>query len=381
MFWLDCDVRPRRLQTRSQTCAHWLAWRLGIEIHTARERVRVARALGGLPKLHHALAAGELTYAKVRALTRVATPETEERLLAFGKAGTAAHVERLVRGWRHVDRAAERQAMAAGQRRRTLQVYQDADGMVVVRGRAVLIQALNAARERLWAKARVNDPEGDPPLHSQQQADALGIIAEAALKHDLDPGPSGDRYQVVVHVDEPVLADPDAPGQSVLADGQHVPAGTCRRHRDQGCRFPGCGLPFTQGHHIEHWADGGPTTLTNLTLLCRRHHRSVHEDGFQVQRLPDGELDFRRPDGRPLHQAPPLPVVDDDIVEAWARSTRRPGCSWTGAPPGDVGWHALQRRLRDRGVASARPPTQCENHGGPQPVVGLVLSGSSYSDP
>jgi hypothetical protein len=156
----------------ARSCAHWLAWRLGLDIHSARERVRVARALGDLPKLHQALAVGELTYAKVRALTRVATQETEDRLLAFGKAGTAAHVERLVRGWRHVDRAAEQRAMAACQRSRTLQVYQDVDGMVVIRGRltpevgAVLVQALNAARERLWAQARVNDPEGDPPTPS-----------------------------------------------------------------------------------------------------------------------------------------------------------------------------------------------------------------------
>src|SRR5204863_10005268 len=216
-------------------CAEWLAWRVGIELHAARERVRTARALGGLPKMQHALAHGELSYAKVRALTRVATPETEDRLLAFGKAGTAAHVERLVHGWRHVDRGAENREVVGRQRSRTLQVYQADDGMVVVRGRltpevgAVLIQALNAARDRLYAKARVNDPEGDPPLHGQQQADALGIIAEAALKLDLDPGPSTDRYQVVVHVDASALADPDQPGQSVLDDGQHVTAVTSQR--------------------------------------------------------------------------------------------------------------------------------------------------------
>src|SRR2546427_9249611 len=91
----------------ARSCAHWLAWRLGIELHAARERVRTARALGGLPKLRHALAHGQLSYAKVRALTRVATPETEDRLLSFGKAGTAAHVERLRRGWGHGERPAQ----------------------------------------------------------------------------------------------------------------------------------------------------------------------------------------------------------------------------------------------------------------------------------
>ena len=152
----------------------------------------------------------------------------------------------------------------------------------------------------------------------------------------------------MIHVDAPVLADPDQRGQSVLADGDHFSAENSRRvacdasrvvmrhdpegsvlevgartrtipaslrralqDRDRGCRFPGCGLRFTQGHHIRHWAAGGATTLSNLVLLCRRHHRSVHEDGFQVERRPDGELEFRRPDGRVLANAPALPAVHD----------------------------------------------------------------------
>ena len=130
----------------------------------------------------------------------------------------------------------------------------------------------------------------------QQRADALTLLAESALHHGLDPGAPGERYQVVVHVDAPVLADAEAPGQCVLDGGTHVPAGTSQRlacdatrvimrhdpdgqivevgartrtippairralhHRDRGCRFPGCGLPFGQGHHIRHWANGGPT--------------------------------------------------------------------------------------------------------------------------
>src|SRR5881628_1755650 len=90
-----------------RSCAHWLTWRVGMDPGAARERVRVARALGTLPRLAEALACGKLSYSKVRALTRVATPETEERLLGVGRSGTAAHVERIVRGWRRVDRQAE----------------------------------------------------------------------------------------------------------------------------------------------------------------------------------------------------------------------------------------------------------------------------------
>ena len=120
----------------------------------------MARALGTLPRLAQALARGELSYAKIRALTRVATPETEERLLAVGRAGTAEHVERIVRGWRRVDRNAEAMESAKRHAGRGLRVYQDEDGMMIVRGRlapevgALLVQALAAARETLYRQTR-----------------------------------------------------------------------------------------------------------------------------------------------------------------------------------------------------------------------------------
>src|SRR5438105_6450584 len=183
------------------SCAQWLSWRVGLDRGAARERVRVARALGTLPRLAQALAHGELSYSKVRALTRVATVETEERLLAIGRAGTAEHVERIVRAWRRVDRKAEAEETTRRHRSRALHVYQGEDGMVVIRGRlepevgAVLIQALAAAREELYQRARakqardvpagagvVDVPAGTPTM-AQHQADALGLLAETALHH------------------------------------------------------------------------------------------------------------------------------------------------------------------------------------------------------
>src|SRR5262245_16561640 len=95
-----------------RSCAHWLCWRVGLDLGAAREKVRVARALGTLPRLAESLACGELSYAKVRALTRVATPETEGQLLTIGSTGTAENVERIVRGWRYMDRKAEASAAA-----------------------------------------------------------------------------------------------------------------------------------------------------------------------------------------------------------------------------------------------------------------------------
>jgi 5-methylcytosine-specific restriction endonuclease McrA len=315
--------------------------------------------------LAQALARGELSYAKVRALTRVATADTEERLLKVGRSGTAEHVERIVRGWRRVDRIAETRETARRYKSRALHVYQDEDGMVVVRGRlepevgALLMQALAAGREALYQKARNNDSDARPPDISaeastvvQQQADALALLAETALHHGLDPGTPGERYQVVIHVDAPVLDDPDQPGQSLLEDGTHVSAETSQRlacdasrvvmrhdgegrlmeigartrtippalrralhHRDRGCRFPGCGVRFGQGHHLRHWAHGGPTTLSNLALLCRRHHRAVHEEGYQVDRRSNGTLRFLRPDGLPLPESPVPAAVPADPVD------------------------------------------------------------------
>jgi 5-methylcytosine-specific restriction endonuclease McrA len=346
-----------------RSCADWLSWRVGLDKGAARERVRVARALGTLPRLARAFAGGEISYSKVRALTRVATPETEVQLLGVARAGTAVHVERIVRGWRHMDRKAEAQESARQHRSRSLHVSHDDDGMVVIRGRVapevgtVLLRALEAARETLYQQsrsaARPMDAAQDVPTMEQQRADALALVAETALHHGIDPGAPGERYQVVVHVDAAVLADADQVGQSVLEDGVRVPAGTSQRlacdasrvvmrhdrdghvveigartrtippalrralqHRDHGCRFPGCGLRFGEGHHVRHWAAGGQTTLSNLALLCRRHHRSVHEEGYQVARQPDGALEFRRPDGRVLPDVPPVAEVPADPVHA-----------------------------------------------------------------
>src|SRR5437763_7722671 len=195
------------------SCAAWLSWRVGLDPRAARERVRVARALGTLPRLAQALARGQLSYSKVRALTRVATAETEERLLVVGRAGTAEHVERIVRGWRRVDRKAEAREAARQHASRALHVYPDTDGTFVLRGRltaevgTLLMQALTAARERLYQQAHAEDAgtgaidvSADTPTMAQQQAEALALLAETALHHGIDPGAPGERYQVVVHV-------------------------------------------------------------------------------------------------------------------------------------------------------------------------------------
>jgi Domain of unknown function (DUF222)/HNH endonuclease len=362
-----------------RSCAEWLSWRVGLDLGAAREKVRVARALATLPRLAQALAHGELSYAKVRALTRVATPQTEERLLAIGRAGTAEHVERIVRGWRRMDRKAEQDEAVRQHAGRALYVYPAEDGTVTIRGRlapeagALLLKALTAAREALYQRERTENPAAqaadvsadtrtdvpaETPTMAQQQADTLQLLAETALHHGIDPGTPAEHYQVVVHVDATVLEDPDQPGQSVVEDGARVSAETSQRlgcdasrvvmqhdaegrifevgaktrtippalrrallHRDRSCRFPGCHGRFCQAHHIRHWAQGGPTTLSNLVLLCRRHHRAVHEEGYQVERRPDGELVFRRPDGRVVPDVPcPRQAPSDPVSTVRTRN-------------------------------------------------------------
>ena len=80
---------------------------------------------------------------------------------------------------------------------------------------------------------------------------------------------------------------------------------------------PGCDLIFCDAHHVEHWADGGETKLDNLIQLCRRHHRAVHEEGYAVEVLEGGRVRFRRPDGRGIRDAPPLPRVEEDPITAF----------------------------------------------------------------
>ena len=193
---------------------------------------------------------------------------------------------------------------------------------------------------------------------------------------------------MVVHVDAAVLVDPARPGQSVLEEGSHVSAETSRRlacdasrvvmrhdeegrvveigartrtippalrralqHRDRTCRFPGCHVRVGQGHHVRHWAQGGPTTLTNLLLLCRRHHRAVHEEGYHVEPAPDGALRFRRPDGRPLPEVPPPAAVPADPVAALRTCHDMQGPSAERAD----GVSPLARRAPRRRVDDRRP--------------------------
>ena len=217
----------------------------------ARERLRTALALEQLPETAQAMRNGELSFTKVRALTRVATPDTESTLLDFARAGSAANLERVVRGWKTLDRRSELTAEQIRHRTRRFSAFVDDDGMVVVRGRldpevgALFMRAVEAASDALFREEweggkRQSEKEADADLPEtnpeQRRADAVGLIAERALAAgfgarggedtghpDEDPTPiSGtraERYQVMLHVDMGTLAEEGVAGQSELVDG------------------------------------------------------------------------------------------------------------------------------------------------------------------
>ena len=339
-----------------RSCACWLAFRTGLDAGTAREHVRVARALEGLPETSAAMSRGELSFSQVRALTRVAEPETEADLLELAVGCTVAQLERVVRAYRLGSRQDEADRERQRHLDRTLAVFPDVDGMYVVKGRlepevgALLMRAVEAASDALYRENRrvavasdadaadADDSAGASGREAaRRRADALGLLAERALAAgfgaDDDAPVSGtkaERYQVLLHVEAATLAAEGEPGRSELEDGTRVSAETSRRLccdagvvrveetkdgtvldvgrrkrtippairralevRDRGCRFPGCGLRFTDAHHIVHWADGGETGLENTVLLCRFHHRMVHEGGWGVESWGKGRVAFR----------------------------------------------------------------------------------------
>jgi hypothetical protein len=357
------------------SCAHWLNFKCGIGMNAAREKLRVALALADLPKIDAAFAKGELSYSKVRAMTRIADKGNEDYLLMIARHGTAHHVEKLVAKYRVAKRLQDADAVNAQYRDRELTHYYDQDGCLVIKARlpaeqgALIVKALEKAMDRSFATARGGDgtevtaatspledgPDvtaetSEPEPLGARRADALADIAETYLNNDDASGSTADRYQVVVHVTAET---------SHLEDGPHVTAETARRigcdgsvvtvkegvngeplsigrrsrtipapmrralrARDGGCRFPGCThTRFIDGHHIRHWADGGDTGLDNLVMLCRHHHRLVHEGGFACEQSESGEIYFTDQRQQRLPARFALPgVASAQQLQAWLDS-------------------------------------------------------------
>ena len=343
----EYDEQQGWAQHGLNSCAHWLQWQCGTNLGAAREKVRVARALPGLPQIRAAFREGCISYSKVRAMTRVATPKNEDFLLSVARHGTAAHVETVVRNYRRHQR---REALEKENERhagRELGWFTDADGLWVLQGRftpeqgALIQKALEGVLEELFEECRAEaedvSAETSEPI-AARRADALERMAESCLSGIKGERSGGDRYLVHVHTDMDTLRDDGAGVTAECEDCGHVSAETSRRmacdgsvvhwresdtgeplsigrksrsippalrralqRRDGGCRFPGCTCRrFVDAHHIVHWADGGDTSMNNLVLLCRRHHRLVHEGGFGVHSGPAGHIGFSYPGGNAL---------------------------------------------------------------------------------
>ena len=411
----EYDVREGWAQWNCRSCAHWVSWQCGIAPGPAREHVRVARRLRDLPAIRAAYAEGELSYSKVRALTRVENVERESELLELARHATAAQLERLVRAHRRVV-TAERVA-AGGRPERWLTFEHDDDGSVLVRGRlpaeegALVMAALEEARERLAAPAdnacdvpagtpdadrrdALEDEDGVPAgtpnvTAGEARADALLAISDAFLAGARGARTGGDRVQVVLHVDTAALRG-DPGGRCELDDGSPLAAETARRlacdaslvqvlerdgvplrlgrktrvisaalrralnARDRGCRFPGCtSRRFVDAHHIEHWATGGATDLDNLVQLCGHHHRLLHEGRYGITRHAGDRLTFTRRDGRRIGTRP----ARTPGLPAPLQHTRRPDACVslnTGERLDlDLG---VQAMLSFAPIASAEPP-------------------------
>jgi hypothetical protein len=322
----------------AQSCAHWLSWRVGMDLGAAREKVRVARALEGLPAIDGALETGEISYSKVRAMTRVATPRNEEDLLLMARQTTGSQLEKICRLTRQV-RNQDDEPIDQDHRRYVTSRSTD-DGMVSIQLR---LHPDEAARV-----LKAFDEVGEGNL-----ADGAVRVAEATLVGG--GGVVRPPVEAVIHIDAATLEGHTEPGDGISAEsarrllcdsgvvpmlereGETIDVGRKTRTipaalrraleaRDPTCRFPGCSnRRWLDGHHITHWIQGGETNLSNTVLLCRWHHRFLHEHHYSIV---DGV--FLDPAGNPVPPQGPRPPRAFDLT--W------PGVS---AETNEPGWDCL----------------------------------------
>lgn len=294
-------------------CSTWLAAACGLARITARERLRVSRALRRLRGVRAAFAAGRISYSAVRAITRIddLTDEMEEALLEVARTGTVEDLEQLVRVWRDL-----RDQERAGDSLRRLEERRGARLSAV--GDVVKLDAVLPADEGDRLHTTLLDASHDLPADTPRRVRlVVGLIKLADHWHSTAPSPRATSPAVQVRVDLETLEGGrswaavggravsaetarrlacDAGVSRVLVAGESAPLDIGRttrtvppalrralEHRDGGCVFPGCtSRHLLDAHHVVHWGQGGPTVLDNLALLCRHHHRTVHEGSWSL---------------------------------------------------------------------------------------------------
>jgi hypothetical protein len=332
--------------------ASWLAARHRVAPATAAGHVRMARALEAMPVVAEALATGDVSSSAVSLLAhaRDASPDafsrSEESLVDAARTLSVDHLKDTVTRWRHehADNAEDdSQELYLSS---TVRGRGRVSGDLNAETTQVLITALRAVQD---AEVRSND-RTDARSPARRRADALGEICRQWLDSSGRPVVAGERPHVIVTVDIETLgrgenapgtgrsagarlsdvgaisaADAlmwacDAQATRVITDAASRPLDVGRTVRitppwirkallvrDGRCAFPNCGRPpsWCDPHHIVHWTNGGPTALSNLVLLCRRHHRLIHHKRFSVE-IVDGLPRFCR-DGTVLEAADRAP--------------------------------------------------------------------------
>jgi hypothetical protein len=348
--WLiEADLSQQFLAEGARDLVQWVSARFGLRHPTAAQLVRVARRLEDLPRLRESFALGELSLDQVDAISKLATAETEEAVIEECMGWSNAALDRAAR--RALPPSTEDTLEAI--RERWLSIQYTLDG---IRGQmnadlpgvemALVESAIKGKADRIPP----NPESGIFDPYPQRMAD--GLVELCATTGD----ESSALAQVTLHADLEALIEHSDSGVAELEAGPVMANDTARRlacdslvectvydharalgigrrsrlipawlrrqlwYRDGGCQFPGCGTKnFVHAHHCQHWADGGPTDLHNLVLLCGYHHRFVHEHGWRIEADAEGRPIFVRPNGEAY--PPARPAADARILELAGRST------------------------------------------------------------
>jgi len=358
------DERAGWLRWGLMNCTEWLQWRCDLGVSAAREKLRVAHAIKTLPTIAAAFSDGELSYSKVRAMTRVVGPHNEQEFVTFALQTTTVRVEERCRELRcgQADSVDIANRAFTNRSLRTQRNHEKGAMTITVElpieMGEVLEKALDKARDDSQTGAEFVDDLGPARREtwSARQADALFEMAKTYLsERGESSASSSENFLVTVHVDQSALSNGDGrsslPIESVkrlCCDGKAVvlveddhgePLSVGRKTRtvstaikralkarDKGCAFPGCRHErFVDAHHIRHWSAGGETSLDNLMLLCSRHHKLVHEGGFAIERDFQNRWFFKRPDGRAVPDCgySKVDMMDDDVEEFSRRAGPR----------------------------------------------------------
>jgi len=304
----------------------WLKWKCKLSGGAAAERVEIARQLEKLPQTEAAFASGDLGYQHVALIARTAehvgaavVRKEEGRLLQAAQTHDPGQFLGVTKDFEHrVDAEGALTEANRAHARRYLHLGEPQDGMVRIDG---LLDAEGGATLRGALQPFMKPMTDDDRTYGQRQHDALIELCRQRSAGGKRDG-AGPRPQLIIRASVDTLAGiPGAPAGE-LEGGGTVPAATVQRYacdtaitritgrgelehelshatrtippstrraleaRDQHCVFEGCDrrLSWCDGHHLVWWIKGGPTTLPNLALLCRPHHRMVHEEGWTLER-------------------------------------------------------------------------------------------------